>query len=89
MKYIVMKATLHGMEREFPIVFPDHFVHSEFVEMVKKHAGFENAVPVSAGFISSMCLTGFNGKSESLNIKSRVTDKITIPFHDYNHGIVD
>lgn len=89
--------------RQFPFIFPDALVHAdvyktmcyaireESVENKHCNGGFfaHDFKCVSAGSISSTCLNGFYGKSETLGVKSREKlDDMHIGMLDYNHGIV-
>lgn len=65
-KYVILRT----MGEEYAIIFPMYVNHSEF-----KHMG-----PRSAGFCSYDEINGVStfGKSESLGIESRDTDRIHV-----------
>lgn len=92
MKYVVMqvKTSSQGdLVLELPIIFPDVLVHADVAKAIAGIPGI-TATAVSAGFMSSLDLEPVcNGKSETLNLKSRgQADTGLIRMIDYTHGIV-
>lgn len=92
MKYIVFQRKLGSdMHQEIPVLFPECLTHSEFAKAVTAEGSeLHGAVVVSAGFVSSMCLSAqCHGESTSLGIGSRgKKDDLLIQSMDYFHGVV-
>lgn len=73
MKYVILQAKIAGVDRVYPIIFPEALVHSEMAKQMQHMIGMEfGRVPSvrSAGFChpSGGRFDGHSG-SESLNIK--------------------
>lgn len=89
MKYIVIKRKLDAsLDQELPVVFPNHFVHSEVFKALLRMPDLRRAIAISAGEfcpLSGEC----SGKSETLSLKSRgIVDTRLIRMHDYTSGMV-
>lgn len=91
MKYIIMSVVKPGktLSLEIPFVFPDLIVHKHMADSVVPllglHFGTDAIItPVSAGFVSS---TAFEddcyGRSESLELSSRLGDSQLLKMCDY------
>ncbi len=96
MKYIMISVIdKMGMEREYPIIFPEALVHSDVYEAISNMLTSDKQVDqinvVSAGFLNSLGIqTPVSGKSESLGgLKCRDSDTAAIQFIDYTHGLHD
>lgn len=93
MKYIVLKQIGKHFSREVPIIFPNELVHSVVAEAImdalEKEGHKTGFDVVSAGEFSSMDIQAdCNGKSTTLNVKSRGdVDSRMITMYDYLHGI--
>lgn len=78
-------------DRDVPIIFPDILVHQHMAHIGHKVIDRSLRQPteiVSAGFISSLCVTGVHGKSESLNdLSSRPGDASMINGYPQFHGM--
>lgn len=86
MKYIVLRAA----GREFPVIFPNDFVHADVATALRESCDMlAKAEVVSAGETSSMNVApGCVGKSSTLGVPSRGrADDDLIRMHDYLHGI--
>lgn len=81
-----------------PILFPNTLIHAEVARYaggaVRQHViatrpnNWSSSV-VSAGFVSSLLVTGVHGESETLGIKSREEDRGFINTWPYTHGMED
>lgn len=91
-KYVMFE----GNGRALPILFPNELVHADVAShmglMVRKHVIAQQPTDwssklVSAGFCSSLVVTGVHGKSESLdNLPVRAEDRALINLWPYDHG---
>jgi hypothetical protein len=94
MKYVILeaKAPNKGMTEIIPVIFPKSLTHkliSEAIKQVIRHEDvlmerkeFRKAEPVSAGFIDLPACVPY-GKSETLELESRVEDLQIIKSIDY------
>jgi hypothetical protein len=90
MKYIVLRSGKFGLEREFPIIFPNSLTHSDvFQALIKECPELDGANPVAAGELSSININaGCHGFSSTLGEGSREEmDDNLIRMIDYTHGI--
>ena len=96
MKYVVVSFKAHGIEREFPFIFPEGMVHKDMYQMVERNLIMqeraESVECVGAGFISCRDVdpgeSACHGMSESLGVKSRgPEDSRLISLLDYTHGL--
>lgn len=92
MKYVILRDSL-GFE--YPIIFPDKLVHSSVAFAIKcvidgqddvrrlnTKEPVESATAVAAGFME--VIPGeMHGDSESLNLKSRPIDEMSLLMHSY------
>ena len=91
MKYIVIRTNDRGIIREFPIIFPNDFIHKDVADAVRLFPPCRRGVVVAAGELSSMEIdSACHGRSTTLHATSRErTDDKLIRNHDYFHGIVE
>ena len=85
MKFIILTDS-EGLE--IPIIFSRRITHKHMAERMIHLLRRENNIisdVVSAGFCNGMISAG--GESESLNIKSRNTDSLSLSFNDYTAGL--
>lgn len=89
-KYII----LSDGSKEMPVMFSKQLIHSDVAKGVKDTYEDKPLYVVSAGFIGirqANNLLGVEftayGRSDSLNLESRITDGATITNHPYTHGI--
>ena len=89
MKYIVLRTKFKSITQLMPVIFPNHWVHSQVAASLIHMCGVKQnkeAEIVSAGFWDSV--NGCHGESTSLGVKSRgVEDTELIATHDYTHGL--
>ena len=92
MKYIVFRkryGSRSDLEQEIPIIFPDQLTHSVMAEVISRNPEMRGALPISAGFVSSLDMKAeCHGESETLGLKSRPEDSNLINMFDYMRGIV-
>lgn len=89
MKYICFRKPISdGVFRDIPIIFPECLVHSLMAEALLDSEELADAVIISAGFVDIDCERTY-GKSESLNVESRKSDRLLIDTYQYLHGIVE
>lgn len=94
MKYIILKAEVNGIEKEFPVIFPNDLIHSVVSDAFKYALNKSVVIDIStletvaAGFVSSVDLNVHPiGKSESLGgLSPRSRDRDLIMTMDYCHG---
>ena len=85
MKYIMFKRQLEsGITQKLPVLFPSELVHADMAKAVLALDGMEKAEAVSAGEWSP--IGGCSGRSETLKLKSHISDTAIIVMHDYYHG---
>lgn len=80
-----------------PIIFPNRVVHEDIHRaagyairqmVIKERPNNWSSKVVSAGFLSSLAVTGVHGKSESMgNVKSIETDASIINLMPYDNGM--
>lgn len=86
MKYIMFREIIHGnLEHQFPIIFPDEFVHSDIAEFITNNK--KGSIPISAGFIT-FSEVDVSGESETLKLFANSDDEKTIEFYNYFHGLI-
>jgi len=89
-KYIVLKRTWHSFIQEVPIIFPGDLNHNEVFDSIKGLVGMEDAMLVSAGFLTILDAPYCFGNSDTLHAVSRgPVDADMIKNFINNHGIVD
>lgn len=92
MKYIMLEVKVGGISKLVPIIFPDFMCHVDLAVATKSILESEHKLSpiifVSAGDID-IDVNSCSGKSTTLNIKSRRSDKNIINSYDYLHGIVN
>lgn len=95
MKYIVVKVGLGDNQREWPVIFPDNFIHSIMADAIKGYFAAEASsvrlprpviTVVSAGSIE-IDVRWCGGKSETLRLASADDDGQFIQCLPYNFGI--
>jgi hypothetical protein len=88
-KYVVLEIDRGGVRIDFPIIFPDKFIHIEVATVVKLCAPLDGNNPrvVSAGSIDHIRPLSVGGESTTLRMKSRTGDGKMIEMYSYMHGI--
>lgn len=90
-KYIMFEAN----GSKLPVIFPPSVIHSTMAEgiqhSIRRHVideapGRWSSKPISAGFISTLLVTGVHGDSETLNLKSVEDDRRIINEWPYCAG---
>lgn len=93
MKYVVIKAKgSSGLQREFPIIFPNDLTHSDVAKaVINTCSEAKDGKVVSAGSLSSMSIESDGivpDGSTSLEMPvGREEDARLIYMHDYEHGL--
>jgi hypothetical protein len=89
-KYIMAEITMpQGLKVKVPIIFPDKLIHLEVATVIKLVAPLDGNKPqiVSAGTIEHIVPVGLGGESDTLKLKSRESDALTIKQYSYFHGV--
>lgn len=90
-KYIMVLNKIGDTSFTFPVIFPDKLVHSQVYSHVKSIMPGWHSTGVkvlSAGKIEHLRVEGLGGKSETLNINSRLEDADIINNYSYFHGVI-
>lgn len=93
MKYVMLSFTHVGIERQFPVIFPNDIIHSEAAKAFE--GALRNSISarlnlkvVSAGELNVRVEVHADSRSVSIGAASRPEDTAHINGIDYNHGIV-
>ncbi len=89
-KYVIFEnRSVDGTKYAFPIIFPDKMIHSSFMAMRRYMPGWrQEVVPISAGRIEHLAVTGLGGNSETLGLVAGKDDASIIESYSYAHGIL-
>jgi hypothetical protein len=92
-KYVMLESRI-GWDTKvlYPVIFPDKLVHSQVAMQLRKIIpGWRRTYGVqvvSAGKIEHLEVEGLGGESETLGLKSELTDTGVIENYSYLHGIL-